>query len=62
MNAKEKEDIKRLMSILMQLDKNSLLIVDSGARMLLARQNMDKERKNVSKGGSRDPCGGCQKI
>ncbi len=58
MGEKEKEDIKRLMSILTQLDKNSLLIIDSGARMLLARQKMDKVEENVSKGGSRDPCDG----
>lgn len=49
MNTKEREDIKKIISILTQLDKNSLLIVDSGARMLLARQNMDKKEKEALK-------------
>lgn len=41
MGEDKKENIEGLMSILMELDKNSLLIIDSGARMLLARQCMD---------------------
>ncbi len=43
MSEKEKKDIKQTVDVLMQLDKNSLLIIDSGAKMLMARQNMDKE-------------------
>ena len=30
--------------ILMQLDKQSLLLIDSGARLLAARQDMDSQR------------------
>lgn len=36
-------DIKETVEILKQLDVKSLLILDSGARMLKARQDMDKD-------------------
>lgn len=38
-----KTNIKDTVRILMQLDKQSLLLIDSGARLLAARQDMDKE-------------------
>lgn len=37
----QKNNIKDTVKILMQLDKKSLLLIDSGARILLARQDMD---------------------
>lgn len=36
------ENIRKTVKVLMQLDKQSLLLVDNGARLLLARQNLDK--------------------
>ncbi len=39
----KKRDITDIINILMQLDKNSLLLIESGARLLAARQDMDKE-------------------
>lgn len=36
-----REDISDTVKILMQLDKQSLLLIDSGARLLAARQDMD---------------------
>lgn len=43
MSDKEKKDISDTVKILMQLDKQSLLLIDSGARLLAARQDMDRE-------------------
>lgn len=43
MSKEERKDIKSMVEILKQLDPKSLLILDSGARMLKARQDMDKE-------------------
>lgn len=44
--AKEtKRDIADTIRILMQLDERSLLLIDSGARLLAARQDMDKEHE-----------------
>lgn len=43
MSEREKKDIYDMVKILMQLDKQSLLLIDSGSRLLAARQNMDKE-------------------
>ena len=37
------KDISDTVRILMQLDKQSLLLIDSGARLLAARQDMDKD-------------------
>lgn len=37
----EKMDIEETVNILKQLDPKSLLILDSGARMLKARQEME---------------------
>lgn len=43
MSKSELMDIKETVEILKQLDSKSLLILDSGARMLKARQDMDKD-------------------
>ena len=43
MGDKEKANISDTVKILMQLDKQSLLLIDSGARLLAARQDMDKD-------------------
>lgn len=40
MSDKEKIDISDTVKILMQLDKQSLLLIDSGAELLAARQDM----------------------
>lgn len=45
MSDKEKANISDTVKILMQLDKQSLLLIDSGARLLAARQDMDKDMK-----------------
>ncbi len=42
MSSKEKSNITDTIKILMQLDKQSLLLIDSGARLLAARQDLDK--------------------
>lgn len=42
MSDREKRNISDTVKILMQLDKQSLLLIDSGARLLAARQNMEK--------------------
>ena len=39
----EKPDIQELVRALQKLDKISLLLIDSGAKLLVARQNMEKE-------------------
>lgn len=44
MSDKEKRNLSDTIKILMQLDKQSLLLIDSGARLLVARQNMDSQR------------------
>ena len=46
MSDKEKRNISDTVKILMQLDKQSLLLIDSGARLLAARQDMDKDIEN----------------
>lgn len=43
MSEKEKANLFDTISILMQLDKQSLLLIDSGARLLAARQDMDRD-------------------
>lgn len=45
MSDREKRNISDTVKILMQLDKQSLLLIDSGARLLAARQDMDKESR-----------------
>lgn len=43
MSDKEKSNISETVKILMQLDRQSLLLIDSGARLLAARQDMDRD-------------------
>lgn len=43
-NEKEVSDI---VQVLKQLDKESLLLIDSGAKLLAARQRMEEEHKNL---------------
>lgn len=45
MSDKNKRDIADTIRILMQLDKQSLLLIDSGARLLAARQDMDRDNQ-----------------
>lgn len=45
MSDSERMNIKETVEILKQLDAKSLLILDSGARMLKARQDMDEDDK-----------------
>ena len=40
---KGERDIADTIRTLMQLDKQSLLLIDSGARLLAARQDMDRD-------------------
>ena len=41
---KGERHIADTIKILMQLDKQSLLLIDRGARLLAARQDMDSQR------------------
>lgn len=45
MSDKEKRNFSDTIKILMQLDEQSLLLIDSGARLLAARQGLDSETK-----------------
>lgn len=47
MTKKEKKNISETVKILMKLDKQSLLLIESGARLLAARQEMDKQEKEL---------------
>lgn len=38
-------NLKNIIKILMKLDEKSLLLIDSGAKLLAARQEMDKTKK-----------------
>lgn len=49
MTDKEKLDIGDTIKMLLQLDKQSLLLIDSGIRLLAARQQMEKELSNKIK-------------
>jgi CRISPR/Cas system-associated endoribonuclease Cas2 len=42
----ERTDIKSMVETLKQLDKESLLIINTGAQMLKARQDMGEETKD----------------
>lgn len=44
--AEKKNNIEKTIRILMQLDEKSLLLIDSGAKLLMARQEMDKPKKS----------------
>ncbi len=41
----KKKDIDDTVAVLMQLDKNSLLLVKNGAELLKARQEMESQEK-----------------
>lgn len=43
MSEEKRKSIEDTIRVLMQLDKNSLLIIDSGAKLLAARQEMDRQ-------------------
>lgn len=44
MSESEKASLLETVKILMQLDKQSLLLIDSGARLLAARQDMTPDQ------------------
>ncbi len=41
MTTEKENNIKKIVGILIQLDEKSLLLIDSGARLLAARQQME---------------------
>lgn len=43
MTEEKRVNIEHTISILMQLDEESLLLIDSGAKMLMARQRLDNK-------------------
>lgn len=43
MSDKKNASVSDTIKVLMQLDKQSLLLIDSGARLLVARQDMDRD-------------------
>lgn len=43
MTVDKEGEIKKIVSILIQLDEKSLFLIDSGAKLLAARQQMDIE-------------------
>ncbi len=45
MDEKKKKKIEKMTKLLMQLDEESLLLIDSGAKLLIARQKL--EAKNT---------------
>lgn len=45
MNTNEKTEIKDLTERLKKLDEKSLTIIDTGSRLLLARQELDNKEK-----------------
>lgn len=45
MSKAEMQDIKAMVGVLKKLDKKSLLILDTGARMLKARQDMEESEE-----------------
>lgn len=50
MTALKEENIKKTVNILMQLDEKSLILIDSGAKLLAARQEMDKQSEKELQG------------
>lgn len=44
MSTEKKLDFEEMINILKQLDPQSLMIIDSGAKMLLVRQNLEKQQ------------------
>lgn len=52
MEKERKERVRSTVQILMQLDERSLLLIDSGARLLAARQDMERKEKDIAVAGS----------
>lgn len=52
MDKERKERVRSTVQILMQLDERSLLLIDSGARLLAARQDMERKEKDIAVAGS----------
>lgn len=48
------KDIRATVEILKRLDEKSLLILDAGARMLKARQDMEDSGDETEEGGEED--------
>ena len=48
MTEDKKENIKKTVQILMQLDEKSLLLIDSGAKLLATYQSMNRETADSS--------------
>ncbi len=46
MGVNEKTDITKTVMLLSELDMKSLLLIESGAKLLAARQNMDKDSQS----------------
>ena len=44
MSDKKNVSISDTIKVLIQIDKKSLLLIDSGARLFLTRQDMDSQR------------------
>lgn len=52
MTTEKENNIKKIVSILIQLDEKSLLLIDSGAKLLATRQQMDiKDMETENKEG-----------
>lgn len=51
LSAAEKKEFDEMVMILRALDKKSLLLIDSGARMLKARMDMDNPKSADQKVG-----------
>lgn len=49
MGVNEKTDISNIVILLSKLDMKSLILIESGARLLSARQDMDKDKERESK-------------
>lgn len=47
LNEDKRKDINDTVAVLMQLDKNSLLLVKNGAELLKARQEMEVQEKTA---------------
>lgn len=47
MTAEKKLDLEKTVKILAQLDEKSLLLIDSGAKLLAARQDMEKKEREL---------------
>ena len=56
MSEEKKKDLEEMVDVLKDLDEESLLILNTGAQMLKARQDMsktEKERKDFTRAAAR---------